>query len=304
MRISIKIITIVLTIFTATLNDLKAQEWMNSLEVAKKLALTQNKMLFVMWEASIEYELPVIVTANNGETYYVEDLLLSEELNAIIWDLFVPVLLNETAYDTMYEEIKDKRSNGYLELFRDDTIKIMDVNSNILNTAYVNYNYFEFRKFVEKYALDTRMLAQEYRNYRREKDFYTTFYLGSKYVDFAIYSRNDIRAEIIELSNIYLDEADKFLENMEMEDKHDLEIRCELVRIKQDLVLNNSRKVIRRLNKIDREELSEPNKRLMGFLYFTAFRLEGDVENTKKWREGLSLVNLKEANYIYENIKE
>jgi len=304
MRLSIKIIVVVLTVFTSAYNNVTAQEWMKSLEVAKKLALTQNKMLFVMWEASIEYELPVIVTDNSGESYYVEDLLLSEELNTIIWDLFVPVLLNETAYDTMYEEIKDKRSYGYLELFRDDTIKIMDVNSNILNTAYVNYNYFDFRKFVEKYALDTSMLAQEYRNYRRKKDFYTAFYLGSKYVDFAVYSRNDIRAEIIELSNIYLDEADQFLESMVKEDKHQLETRSELVRIKQDLVLNNSRKVIRRLNKIDQEELSKSNKSLMAFLYFTAFRLEGDVENTKQWRQGLSLVDLKEANYIYENIKE
>ena len=280
-----------------------AQEWMKSLDVAKKLAMTQNKMLFVMWEEATQYELPVFIKDQNGRTIFIKDLLLSEEINAIIWNMFVPVLLNETAYEDMYSQIKDKRSYGYLQLFRDDSIKIMDASGNILNTAYVNYNYFNFQDFVNKYALNTKMLDQELRNYDKKKDFYSAFYLGAKYIDFAIYNSDEIRPEIIELSNIYLDEAEAYLVNMTETDKVNLETRCQLVRIKQELVLNNPRKVLRRLKRLDSDNMSSANKSLEAFLYFTAYKLLNDVQNVQEWKTEISLVKLKEANYIYKNLR-
>jgi hypothetical protein len=91
---------------------------------------------------------------------------------------------------------------------------------------------------------------------------------------------------------------------MENEDNFNLETRWDLIKIKQDLVLNKPRKVIRQLNRIDRELLTPVNRSLMAFLYFTAFRLEDDTENTVEWRSEVSLVDMKEANYIYQNIKE
>ncbi|WP_115461647.1 hypothetical protein [Winogradskyella aurantiaca] len=303
MRDLSKIIVFVFVLALFSIPKVKAQEWMKSLDVAKRLAVTQNKMLFVMWEEATQYELPVFIKDQNGRTIFIKDLLLSEEINEIIWDMFVPVLLNETSYDDMYAQIKDKRSYGYLQLFRDDSIKIMDAGGNILNTAYVNYNYFNFQDFVNKYALNTKMLDQELRNYDRKKDFYSAFYLGAKYIDFSIYSSEEIRPEIIELSNIYLDEAETFLENINEADKTNLEIRCELVRIKQELVLNNPRKVLRRLKRLDSDNMSSANKKLRAFLYFTSYKLLNDVENVQEWKTEVSLVNMKEANFIYKNLR-
>ena len=43
-----------------------AQEWFTSFEVAKRLALVQDKLLFVMWEESLDYEFPVILFDEKG----------------------------------------------------------------------------------------------------------------------------------------------------------------------------------------------------------------------------------------------
>jgi len=303
MKDLLKFIVIVFVLASSSISLVNAQEWMKSLDVAKKLAMNQNKMLFVMWEEATQYELPVFIKDKNGRTIYIDDLLLSEEINEIIWDMFVPVLLNEAAYEDMYSQIKDKRSYGYLQLFRDDSIKIMDASGNILNTAYVNYNYFNFQDFVNKYALNTKILDQELRNYDQKKDFYSAFYLGAKYVDYAIYNSEEIRPEIIELSNIYLDEAEAYLESMAEEDKVNLETRCELVRIKQELVLNNPRKVLRRLKRLEADSMSSANKNLRAFLFFTSYKLLNDIENVQEWKTELSLVSMKEANYIYKNLR-
>lgn len=280
-----------------------AQKWMKSIEVAQKLALTQNKMLFVMWEESTEYALPVYLLNSNGKRVYIDDLLLSEELNEAIWDFFVPVLLNETSFDGMYDEIKNKRSYGYLELFRDDTIKIMDVNGNILNTTYINYDPLNIQRFTNKYALNTEFLNQEYRNYKRKKDFYSAYYLGSKYIEFAIFNNEIIRPELIELSNIYLDEAEEFLEKMSEQESLDLRLRCELTRIQQDLVLKKPKRVLRQLKRLDKESMSMANKDMMAFLYFTAYRLEGDAENIAEWKFEVSSVNLKKSNFLIKTLR-
>ena len=287
----------------ATITSISAQEWMRSIEVAQKLALTQNKMLFVMWEESTNYPLPVVLSDTNGKQIYLDDLLLSEEINEVIWNLFVPVLLNESSFDKMYDDIKGKRSYGYLELFRDDTIKIMDVNGNILNTAYINYNPLNIQRFTNKYAITTQFLSQEYRNYKRQKDFYSAYYLGSKYIEYAIYNNEIVRPELIELSNIYLNEAEVFLEDMKVQESLDLRVRCALTRIKQDLVLNKPKRVLRQLKRLDKEKMSVTNKDMIAFLYFTAYRLEGDAESIDEWKSKVSSVNLKKSNFLIKTLR-
>ena len=56
-----------------TFNFCQSQEWMNSLDVAKRLALVQDKMLFVVWE-------------NTEEVYDLEEI-----------ELLAPVLLHKVA---------------------------------------------------------------------------------------------------------------------------------------------------------------------------------------------------------------
>ena len=86
-----KAVLIVLLFFNVPLH-VKAQEWFTSFEVAKRLALVQNKFLFVMWEGSMDYDYPVTIFDEKGTAEIV--LLSQNELvQQLIWKHFVPVKL-------------------------------------------------------------------------------------------------------------------------------------------------------------------------------------------------------------------
>jgi hypothetical protein len=97
-----------LVFFIASLNFCIAQEWFTSLEVAKKLALIQNKMLLVVWEDTFNNSYPILVSNENGELI-VTDLAFSDDVNNIIWDYFIPVQLLESDYTKLSSNIKERR---------------------------------------------------------------------------------------------------------------------------------------------------------------------------------------------------
>ena len=86
----------------STLNAVQAQEWMTSLDIAKRLALVQNKMIFAMWEDSTLDDNPVLIKDPNGNLIMV-NLFDIERLNKIIWEYFVPVKINESSYLDLYD---------------------------------------------------------------------------------------------------------------------------------------------------------------------------------------------------------
>ena len=112
-----------------------AQAWMTSLDVAQNLASVQNKMVLMVWEKTTNYPYPVLINDDNGRTLYVQNLFEDEAISPLIWKYFVPVIVNEDQYADLYLKIKDKRTQRYIDKFNDDSIKIMDVNGNILNLS-------------------------------------------------------------------------------------------------------------------------------------------------------------------------
>lgn len=296
-----KKLSLTLIILLTTLNVCQAQEWMTSLDVAKRLALIQDKMIFMMWEESASFPFPVKVKDSNGRTVIIEDIFENEPINELIWEHFVPVLVSETEYNDLYNQIKGKRSLIYIDKFNDDSIKIMDVNGNILNTAIVYDEYLNMTAFILKYYVNTSYLKNELSNYSNSKNFITSFRLAAKYIDAAAMVNPDLKKEMIKLSNIYLNEADQFLLDEDIENKNALQQRSELVRLLQDLILDNPKRVIRKLKKIKSSQIDSSNASLEALLYFTSYRLLKDEKSASVWRSKLSLVNLKKANQIINN---
>lgn len=271
-----------------------SQEWMTSLDVAKNLAFVQDKLLFVIWEDASFESYPVLIRDEKGNSF-VDDLFANEGLNELIWDHFVPVIISEYQYPELYQDIKGRRSQLYIDKFNDDTIKIMDVNGNIINTSMAYYDYLDIIKFISKYAINTNFLKAELANYRERKDFNTTYRLASKYTDFAILAGDDVRGEIIKLSNYYLQEAKEFIPN---ESSKELEEKIELQKLKQTLVLGRPKKVLRQLKRMNADAIDVSNEPLVAFLYFTAYSVLKDETKASVWRSKVSLVNLKKANLI------
>ena len=289
---------IILLCIIFAVNLSQAQAWMTSLDIAQKLALVQNKMVLMVWEETTNYQYPVLVRDDRGRTHFIENLFEDENLSPLIWKNFVPVIVSEDKYADLFYEIKDKRSRMYIDKFNDDSIKIMDINGNILNVNGLFEEVPNITTLIKSYALNTEYVAPELIGYYKEKTYYTAYFLASKYLDFTLYSDKKIRSEIIKLSNIYLDEAITLIEETDVADKLVLKQRADLLKIQEYLVLKRPKKVIRQLKKIEASKIENNNKALVSFLYYTAYSCIGDEKKVEVWKSKVSSVNLRKAQMI------
>jgi len=281
-----------------SINISYSQEWMTSLDIAQKLALVQNKMVLMVWEESTQYQYPVLVNDNKGRTILIQNLFEDENISPLIWEHFVPVIVSENEYEDLYYAVKGKRNQRYMDKLNDEGIKIMDINGNIINLSIPPAGYVNITKLIKKYAFDTRFISAELKNYSDDKNFYSTYYLASKYLDFSLYANKDIRKEILNLANIYLDEAQSIIVSSASEDKLVLEERCELLRLQESLLLKRPKKVLRKLKKMNAENIKNNNQSMVSLLYYTAFKILGDEKNAELWLSKVSSVNLKKAQMI------
>lgn len=291
------LISIVFVLFA--LNGSYAQAWMTSLDIAQKLATVQDKMVFMVWEESTKYNYHVFVNDNEGKAIFISNLFEDETLSPLIWEHFVPVIVNENQYETLYSKLKGKRSQKYMDKFNDDSIKIMDVNGNILNVSYRPDSFQNITTLIQDYALNTKFLALELQGYQQDKDFYAAYFLASKYLDFSMYMKAKIRPELIDLSHIYLDEAESLIDSSPVADQKTLAQRVELLRIQENLITKRPKKVLRQLKRMDAENVESSNIALAAFLYYTAYKILKDETNAELWKSKISSVNLRKAQLIY-----
>lgn len=295
---------VVAILITISLSNMcQSQEWLTSLDAAKRLALIQDKMILMMWEDAIIDPFPVIIEDESGKSVVVDDLFEAPFLNRIIWEHFIPVSVSESMYPKLYDAIIGKRSNTYMEKFYDDSIKIMDVNGNILNIEPRYEEILNFTELISTYNLNISILKPDLVNYSEEQNFTTAFDLGAKYIDLAIYSNSSARSEILKLSNVYFEEAQSYLKAVAVADKVTLVQKLNLMTLLQQLVLDKPKKVLRQLNKIEHSEIHESNEPLVAFLYLTAHRALKDENNAREWRSKVSLGNLEKAKQIIDNNK-
>ena len=277
-------------------------EWMTSFDVAKKMALSQNKLLFVMWEdAAIDFETPMVVDKRKIEWVSILD---NTEINKTLWDHFVPVVLSELHYEEWYLKIKDKRPGRYIERFNDDSVKIMDASGNILNTRF----YFEgsweayLNTLINLYGINTSYLSMSLRIYSEHQNFVTSYRLASRYFEFAIFNNQRIKKEFIELGQFYLNEALAYNQS-NPKNREALQQRCELTLMESDLVLNNPRKVFRQLKKLDSDTIADSNKTLFSFLNYTTLKMIGKDSEAALWKSELSSLDLEKTELIINSNK-
>ncbi|REE24292.1 hypothetical protein DFQ09_10457 [Winogradskyella pacifica] len=275
-----------------------SQPWMTNLDIAQNLALTQNKMVLMVWEESTLYPYAVLANDETGKTILIENLFESEVISPLIWEYFVPVIVAEHNYAELYAKIKDNRSQQYINKFNDDSIKIMDVNGNILNLSNDPDNFQNITTIINNYALNTEYISPELIGYKTERDFYSAYYLASKYFDYSMYLKEKARPTLIDLGLIYLNEASEFITANASEDQKALTERVSLLDVQQYLITKRPKKVIRQLNRMDAENMESNNQSLVAFLYYTAYKSINDETNAALWESKISSVNLKKAQLL------
>lgn len=291
-----KKLIILLTITLLSQNISLSQEFFTSISIAKRLALVQDKMLFVVWEESLDFPYSLLYNDSKGNLIII-DLSQDKSFDAIIWEHFVPVLLSETEYDRLLKASKGRKAS-YIAKLNDDSIKIMDANENILNTK-LNYDIEQnLSELIKTYSLRTRFLKQDLINYSQQANFTTSYNLGDKYIDFALFVEENAREEVIELSNLYIEESKKHLPTSDLQEKDAYLQRVDLLNIKQDLVLDRARRALRFLKKLDKADIAEVNKPLFNFLNYTTFMLLNNEDDAASWQSELSEVDLKKAQLI------
>jgi len=281
-----------------------AQEWFTSFDVAKRLALVQNKMLFVMWDGSFDYQFPVILFDEKGIATVV-DLTKNELIEELIWKYFVPLKLPEYEYAKFSDHVKETRGIDYYNKLIDDNIKIMDINGNILNVddsldKYYfidDFGYLVINDFIKRFALNTSFLKQELEGYNIEKNFATAYRLASKYVDYAIFVEKEQRELILDLANIYFDEAKGFLKEGDENYMVFLQ-KLDLEQVKEQLILNKPRKALRMIKRTDSVPTDPINERLFAFLNYTAYKLLNDEKKALPYVSKLSALDLKKTELI------
>lgn len=281
----------------------QSQDWMTSLDAAKRLALVQNKMILMMWEESTLQKLPVVIKDDKGNQLVIEDLFKSELLNTKIWEHFVPVSVSESMYAELYDAIKDERDYAYISKFSDNSVKIIDVNGNILNVEPDYGGVLNLSKLINTYYLNTTILRPDLINYSKDKNFITAYRLGVRYIDIAIYCNSQARFEVVKLSNIYLSEAEKYLEEGDFDNKSALIQKIRFFRLKQQLILGNPKKVLRLLKRLEPSDIDKTNEALVAFLYLTSYRILKDEKSASIWRSKVSLANMEKSKQIIDNYK-
>lgn len=287
-----------LLLSVATITSAMAQEWLTSLTLAKKLALSKNKMLLVIWEDSANYSYPIILEDSDG-TKVVTELFESDAVKTLVWKYFVPVIINESMYQRLFDKIDGKRNMSYINRFNDDNVKVMDPNGNILDLRTADeFMTQDLTAIIKKYALDTSFLKAELNSYFENKNYATTFRLANKYLDFAIYAEDFVKEEIIMLSDIYMLEAEKLLEKSDYTTKEALAQKHALLKIKSYLVMGRSNKVRRLLKKYDLEDIDEINIPLFAFINYATYRSLDNIEEALPWKAQVLQSDLNKIKFI------
>jgi hypothetical protein len=271
---------------------------MSNLKVAQNLALVQNKMVLMIWEEETFNSYPVVVDNTRNQKMILDNLFEEVELNKAIWEYFIPVVVSEYVYDDLYEKIKNKRSQSYIDKLSDASLKVMDIHGNIVNVTMPYDDEYNLSQIIRDYAFNTEFLNQELRNYKDNKNFLTAYFLASKYLDFAAANKAKIRPNIINLAKIYIQEA-KDLLPMESDNKQDeFAQRLEMLRLQADLLEGKAPRVIRILKKMEKDTIFESNKLFQAFLNYTAHKIRRDNQQADVWKSQVSSVNLNKADAI------
>lgn len=287
-----------LLLSVATITSTMAQEWLTSLTLAKKLALSKNKMLLVIWEDSANYSYPIILEDTDG-TKVVTELFESDAVKTLVWKYFVPVIINESMYQQLFDKIDGKRNMSYINRFNDDNVKVMDPNGNILDLRTADeFMTQDLTAIIKKYALDTSFLEAELNSYFENKNYATTFRLANKYLDFAIYAEDFVKEEIIMLSGIYMLEAENLLQNSDYATKEALLQKHELLKIKEALILGKDNKARRMLKKYTEEDIDKINVALFAFLNYATYRSLDNIEEALPWKAQVLQSDLNKVKFI------
>ena len=270
-----KTLTYLLALSLLSINTLKADEWMRSLEDAKKIAIATNKLILVdfwaVWCGPCQ--------KMDRESWSHQDVQL-------LMENFVPVKIDVT------------RNRGLTKRYTVNAIPyiyILDGNGKVL---FKNIGYLSKHKVISlltKYQTNTSFLLNELAHYHQQQNFTTAFQLGSKYQDFSLYVNDDIKRDFLNLSSQYFKEAKRLLKKEKNLNKTVFRQRLKLFKIQEDVILGKTQKALNALDKLDRSKIEKINTSFFNFLTYSCYVLNGDAKSANELKGKLTERELKKV---------
>lgn len=274
------IITLITLLF---ISNVKADNWMTSLEDAKKLAVATNKLILVDFWAT--WCGPCIKMDNESWN--------KDDVRALMND-YVPVKID---IDSNRELAQKYGVRGIPFIF------IMDANGEVVYQEMSYKNKNEVIKLLKKYALNTSFLQRDFLIHHKKNSSISNLRLAQKYQKYAVFLDESVKADFINLSEKYLKNTKNFLKKEKKKDAM-LDQKIKLLYVQSKALKGNYKKALKDLGKFNEEDIEESNKLLYCFLNYLANKGLGKNEAAGCLEKLKALPNSKNQLTLAEKIFE
>ncbi|WP_299890782.1 thioredoxin domain-containing protein [uncultured Lacinutrix sp.] len=269
---------IVVLLFTSSLS---ADNWLYSFDDAKKMALSTNKLILVDFWATW-----------CGPCKRMDSESWSKEEVQSLMNNYVPVKIDLDKNKSLALKYGVR---GIPYVF------IMDGNGKVIYQQMSYKPKNEVITLLNKYAISTQFLSQDLINYYKKDSFSNAYRLAIKYQDFCVLLNEDLRYKFIKASDSYFDEAKIALKKSGLKNKDRFSQKIKLYEIQKKIILNNSKKALKLLDKFNKNKLDEKNLQLYNYLCYIAYKKTKNIDKASEMSAKLSEKDLKKSEVFFKS---
>ncbi|WP_395054914.1 thioredoxin family protein [Flavobacterium sp.] len=232
---------------TLFLSQFVNASWITSFEEAQKLSLATNKFIVVDFWATwcgpckkMDY-----------------DSWSDQEVGVILQD-YIQLKID---IDTNRELANKYDIKSIPNMF------IMDGNGKVVYSFLGYRNASELKKEIEKFAISTEFMSLDLINYFKKNSFNTSARVAQKYLDYSLYVDEEIKSNILKVSDKYLSDAKKDLSKKE-DDYKDKYQKLELLELFRFAYSLNFTKLEKKLLQFKEFDILESN---LNYYYFLKY---------------------------------